>query len=300
MMNTIFDNTGFFWVRYSDYELKAADDGQRYVTPVLESKLTPYDPMANAETMIIDALNVGLLCLERKENDKTQTSVLEFVSKYGLLGFMTALPTTPDFMQYDTTYIPHNHFIKVESMPSHDYAMLFFPFERPDLRKSSGELELNITDNNELVALTMVSDKLPLSLSMNYLRDYAEPYDWLVTAFRDLAFTFYSSFMYYEEYDDIDENTRNAYRFGMSAFGGIAPSYRIILRDKPTLVWEFFSLLRSMQLMYSFMLTNDKKPIRSCKHCDKAFIACRANAAFCSAECKNQYNVQKSRDNDKQ
>jgi len=82
----------------------------------------------------------------------------------------------------------------------------------------------------------------------------------------------------------------------MAAFGGIAPSYRIILKDKPTLSWEFFSLLRSMQLMFSFMLTDDKRPLRFCKHCEKAFIAGHINATFCSPKCKNQYNVYKNRE----
>ena len=42
---------------------------------------------------------------------------------------------------------------------------------------------------------------------------------------------------------------------GVAAFGGIAPTYRIALLDKPTIVWDFHSLLIGLQMMFSFMLS---------------------------------------------
>jgi len=35
-------------------------------------------------------------------------AVLAFVKKYGLLGFMTAIPTTPNFIDYDAVYMLKN------------------------------------------------------------------------------------------------------------------------------------------------------------------------------------------------
>ena len=46
---------------------------------------------------------------------------------------------------------------------------------------------------------------------------YAERYDWLIQQFKDWAFTFCSSFLYYEKYDKIDETARELYRQGMNA-----------------------------------------------------------------------------------
>jgi len=62
-MKSIFESTGFSWVKYSEYELRTTDEGQMYATPAKNSKLAPYDPMAGTEPMIVDAVNVGLLCL---------------------------------------------------------------------------------------------------------------------------------------------------------------------------------------------------------------------------------------------
>ena len=72
--------------------------------------------------------------------------------------------------------------------------------------------------------------------------------------------------------------------------------FHIELLDKLTIYWDFHSLLLlGIQMMFSFMLMDDAKPLRLCKHCQKVFLGSRANSAFCSARCKNQYNVYKTR-----
>ena len=83
------------------------------------------------------------------------------------------------------------------------------------------------------------------------------------------------------------------------AFGGIAPTYHIELLERPTIVWDFHSLLLGVQMMFSFMLTDEKSSLKVCKHCGKAFVANRPNSVFCSGKCKNRYNVYKSRSKDK-
>ena len=298
-MKNLFQRTSSHWVRYSEYELKESKDGKRYVTPAPKAKPAVYDPLKDAEGMVVDALNVGLLCMRRAEEKKTQAAVMDFISKYGLLGLMTALPTTPQFMDYEAAYFPTNHFIKAESMPVNDYAMLFFPFDKPDFHKNKKETRWNINNDREMIALAMTFGNGPMALNMSFQREYAENYDWLLTQFRDWAFTFASSFLYYEDYDRLDETTLDLYRQGMAAFGGIAPTYHIALLDKPTIVWDFHSLLLGVQMMFSFMLTDDTRPLRCCKHCAMAFAATHPNAVFCSPRCKNQYNVYKSRGNKK-
>ncbi|MDL2234630.1 hypothetical protein LJC07_00560 [Christensenellaceae bacterium OttesenSCG-928-L17] len=293
-MNNLFQRASSHWVRYSEYEYRHGEDGVLYLTPASKAKPDVYDPLTGAENMVLDMLNVGMLCMNRAGNGKIQAAVLEFVSKYGLLGFMAALPTIPQFMDYNAAYFPKNHFIREESMPTDEYAALYFPFDKPDFHKGKDSVQWNVT-GRDMMALTMAMGDKPMALNMSFLREYAERYDWLVTQFKDWAFTFTASFLYYEDYDKIDETTRDLYRQGMAAFGGIAPTYHIALYDRPTIVWDFHSLLLGVQMMFSFMLTNEKKPLRACKHCMKVFAARHPNAAFCSPQCKNQYNVYKSR-----
>ena len=297
-MNNLFKRASSSWVRYNEYEIKKADDGKQYIKPAPKSKPSIYDPLKDVESLVVDALNVGMLLMGRKSEKTVQSAVMEFVHKYGLLGFMTALPTTPQFIEYEAVYLPKNHFIKDETMSTEDYLSLFFPFEQLDFHKHGIESSWNFDSRNtdrKMIALAMTFSNEPQAMSMSFQREYAENYDWLLTQFKDWAFTFVSSYLYYEDYDKIDETTRNLYRQGMAAFGGIAPTYHIALLDKPTIVWDFHSLLLGIQMMFSFTLTDEGNPLRACRHCNKAFIAGHPNAAFCSPKCKNQYNVYKSR-----
>ncbi|HCA30989.1 MAG TPA: hypothetical protein DEP23_16250 [Ruminococcaceae bacterium] len=294
-MNNLFQKASSCWVKYSEYEIKKAADGTKYVKPTPNAKPSIYDPLKDAETLVLDALNVGLLLMGRKGDKSVQAAVMEFVHKYGLLGFMTALPTTPQFIEYEAVYLPKNHFIKDETMSTEDYLSFFFPFEQPDFLKSGIKSQWNVNNDRDMMALAMTFSNEPQAKNMSSQREYAENYDWLLTQFKDWAFTFMASYLYYEDFDKNDEPTRNLYRQGMAAFGGIAPTYHIALYEKPTIVWDFHSLLLAIQMMLSFVLIDEKNPLRSCRHCEKAYIAGHPNAAFCSPQCKNRYNVYKSR-----
>lgn len=96
-----------------------------------------------------------------------------------------------------------------------------------------------------------------MAMNMSFGREYSGRYDWLLTQVKDWAFTFVYSYLYYKDYDKNDETIRDLYRQGMAAFGGIAPTYHIALLDKPTIVWDFHSLLLGVQMMFSFMLTGE-------------------------------------------
>ncbi len=290
-MNNLFQRTSSHWVKYSEYAYKQGGDGIMYLTPTPKAKPAVYDPLRDADTMVLDALNVGMLAMKRAGEDKLKKAVFEFVSQYGLLGFMTALPTTPQFMDYEAVYLPKNHFVREETMSAKDYVSLFFPFNKPDFQKDEYTAQWNVNDR-DMIALAMTMGNLPMAMNMSFQRDYAERYDWLIRQFKDFAFSLCASIFYYEE---PDEGDRDRHRDAMMAFVGVAPTYHIALYDKPTIVWDFHSLLLGIQMMFSFMVTDDDRPLRICRHCMKAFAATHTNSAFCNPQCKNKHNVYKSR-----
>lgn len=294
-MNNLFQKTSSHWARYDRYELKEAEDGNRYVTPARDAKPEVYDPLKEAEQMVLDALNVGLLLMRRAEEGEIQKAAMDFVSRYGLLGFMTALPTTPNFMDYEAVYLPKNNFIKDESLKTDDFISHFYPFGKPDFHKQGIESMWNITGDRTMLALAMTFSDKPMAMHMSFQREYAEPYDWLLKQFKDWAFMFWTAKFYYEDADTLDEEARGLMRQAMTAFDGIAPTYHIALLDRPTIVWDFHSLLLGVQMMFSFALTDEQKSLRVCKQCQKAFVATRPSAVFCGPQCKNRYNVYKSR-----
>ena len=298
-MRNLFERTSSHWVRYSEYEWRAAEDGTLYLTPAKNAKPEIYDPLKDAQQLVLDALNIGRLCMSKKPDSDIQKEVRAFALKYGLFGLMTALPTTPRFMEYENVYLPKNHFIKEETMRTEDYLALFFPFDKPDVIKRGVESLWNIQNDRAMMALAMTMSDKPMAVNMCFQREYAERYDWLKQQFTNWIFVFSTSMLYYEDYDKTDEDTRNLFRQSMAAFDGNAPTYHIALYDKPTIVWDFHSLLLGIQMMFSFMLTDDTKPLRLCKHCTKVFVASRPSNQFCSPECKNRYNVYKSRKKNK-
>lgn len=293
-MTNLFERASSPWVCYSAYEYKQAEDHNFYVTPASKAKPNFYNPLKDPEKLVLDALNIGVLSMNKKPPEMVREAVMEFAGQYGLLGLMTALPTTPQFMDYEAVYLPTNHFIKVESLPTEDYMSYFFPFQKLNVKKKEKSSIWNVEDR-DMIALALTMQDQPRAVSMSFQRDYAERYDWIVQQFKDLAFGLFSSFFYYNDYDSLDETTRSLYRQGMAAFGGITPTYHIELLDKPTIVWDFYSLSLCIQMMFSFMLTDANSTLKICKHCNKPFVASRPTMAFCSPKCKNQYNVYKSR-----
>lgn len=300
-MDNIFEHASSNWVKYSNYDLVQADDNTLYVMPADNAKVNIFNPLKNSEQIVIDALNVGLTCMsEKSTDDDIVSAIFGFVSEYGLLGLMTSLTTTPKFMDYDAVYLIKNRFIKEETMSTEDYLSIFFPFDMPDITKTKDGVAWNVSGDNDMMALAMTMDDRPMAVNMEFQRTYAERYDWLVKQFKDWAFTFYTSILYYEDFDELDDTTKELYRQAMSCFDGISPSYHIALLDKPTLVWDFQSLTLAIQTMFSFMLADDKNPLRICKHCNTVFKASRPSAVFCSPQCKNRYNVYKSRGRNKE
>ena len=93
---------------------------------------------------------------------------------------------------------------------------------------------------------------------------------------------------FYEHGDAFDADEKKLMAQGVAAFGGIAPTYRIALLDKPTIVWDFHSLLIGLQMMFSFMMAEDKTPLRMCDSCDAIFVAKRSNQRFCCDKCRRK------------
>ena len=81
--------------------------------------------------------------------------------------------------------------------------------------------------------------------------------------FLDWAFTFMSTYLYYEDRDILDENGLNLYRKSLACFEGNAPTYHRALREHPVIVWDFHSLMLTVKFMFSVKLTDAKNPTRA-------------------------------------
>ena len=231
MMKNLFEQSRSHWVRYDHYELKTAEDGKRYITPGKSAKPDVYNPLKEVPNIVLDALNVGMLMMGRKPEAEVEKAIMEFVTRYGLLGLMTALPTTPSFMDYEAVYPTKHHINKEQPMATAKPLPFFTPLDQRDVGKKGIPSTWKGAGARTMVARPMPIGDEPMAKNMSFQREYAEPYDWVAQQFKDWAFTLSTSILYYNDYSSIDEDARGLYRKAMAAFGGIAPSYHIELLD---------------------------------------------------------------------
>ena len=176
-------------------------------------------------------------------------------------------------------------------MPSKEFAKLFFPFDEK-LNENPNPNKAYRKDDGSLMVSLAVRNK-PKAIEMAYQRTYAEPLDWLYTQFKDWAILYYATIAHNQEKD---AREAEFYREVIAAYDGQVPSFHLEIFDKiPVMVWDFHSLMAVIHLVFGLLVTDDKQPLRSCKYCNRAFIAQHPKAEFCTHGCKNKFNVYKSR-----
>ena len=288
-MKQLFERVSSYWVRYDKYVIQTDAKGVKYITAAPDARPTIIDPLEDAQTMVLDALNAGRLFFGKKALEREQEAgILRFVHRYGLLGFITALPTTPKFMDYEKVYLPKNHFIREEALETEQFLDYFYPIKKPLLRKRGVKYTWEVEGDTDAVALELTFSSEPTAKKMSFQKEYAEPLDWIAKALKDMTFPFITSKYFYEHGDAFAADEKKLMAQGVAAFGGIAPTYRIALLDKPTIVWDFHSLLIGLQMMLSFMLAEDKTPLRMCDSCDTIFVANRKTQRYCCDKCRRK------------
>lgn len=71
-----------------------------------------YNPIKDYEKFVLTAINISTTAMNKASESELKEAIMAFVYEYGMLGFMTALPTTQDFITYEAIYLPKNHFIR--------------------------------------------------------------------------------------------------------------------------------------------------------------------------------------------
>jgi len=284
-MNSLFAHTSAWWTRYSDYQWKKTPDGQLYLLPATDAAPIPYNMLTGPKQLVLDAVIVGKICMKKASTRTERMEAIKgFVCKYGLLGIMTALPTTSKFVEYKQVYLPKNEFLRDEVMDTIPYMKHFFPINMPDFKKHGLESLWNLSDR-AVMAMAMTFQDVPQAVSMSFMRDYGERYDWLEAVFRSFAFGLTAAFLYELDKDEASPQTIQLYNAGLAGFDDNAPSYHLTLQGKPQMVWDFHSLLLCVKLLFSTMLTDDDHPLRICRKCRKAFVAENGEQVICS-ECE--------------
>lgn len=65
-MKNLFERTSSNWGRYSEYEWRAAENGTLYLTPTKTAQPSIYDPLAEYQKIVLDAINIGRMGMSKK------------------------------------------------------------------------------------------------------------------------------------------------------------------------------------------------------------------------------------------
>lgn len=275
--------------KFREYEIKTIND-IKYVVPKLsKSDVTSYslidfEDYEENDKPLIDFVNLGKLSLEDKEN--TDTLLLEYVNKYGLLGLIHDLPVNR-YYTLDTKVLlkEFNNITGIEyydcfnTMEILDYFKVFFPTANDE------EIKGLIEKSNSIICQQSMKKFITPDLNELYYKNekYYEQADMII----EYAQTLYKILKELKkedtehiDYSLIEKLESNHIRTNLG-YNGVT----IHIRSLKEYIDENFKLFA----------IQEKKYLKLCKHCGKAFTASNPKTEYDTFSCKNQENVYKSR-----
>ena len=95
-MQLTFGNVRTSWVRYDKYEYRTAPDGHDYLMPAKDAKPGFLNPLADAEKLVCDALNVGRHAMNQDGKYDMKAEICTFPPQAFLCS-----KNTPDLMRQE-------------------------------------------------------------------------------------------------------------------------------------------------------------------------------------------------------
>lgn len=289
-------NSPYSYMRYGNYEAKYKGKEQ-YLVPNVEGIINIrdlYDMFSKMDSILVDLLNMGRMCLEDDDERTKFASAYFFVKQYGLLGFMVDIPINTDFMLMDEVTLKEDNFVSKNCvMKTKDYFELFFPFATND------EMSYTVTNGKVVIESTFYLQEMlqqsSLSNQLIYSNFYCEKVDWII----EYAKKMYSIFKKVFDKQNNDVQGFNIEEDVIKYYFSGVPYIINMYGKTPEISWQPNSLKQAIDLSFGFMLCSEKNPLKICKHCGKVFYAKNPKAEYCSPQCRNQANVYKSREKNK-
>lgn len=275
--------------KFEEYEIKVINN-VKYVVPKFDSNsyvnysLISFDDYKENDKPLIDFINLGKLSLENKE--ETDSLLLDFVNQYGLLGFIHDLPVNRYYTLDKKVLLKEfnnisgkEYYDAFNTMEIVNYFKVFFP------TATDKEIEKLIKKSNKLICMRSMEKFITPELNELYYKNekYYEQVDMIV----NYAQTLYNILRELKkekgeniQHSLIEKLESNHIRTNLE-YNGIT----IHIRSLKEYIDEDFKLFA----------IEEKKYLKLCKHCGKAFTAPNPKTEYDTFSCKNQENVYKSR-----
>lgn len=267
--------------KYLEYEIKEIDSKKYIVAKT--SKCQNYDFFESCNDITLDLLNLGKETLE--SNGNIENNVLEYVNKYGLIGFINDFPINRYYILDDNIAIRENSYINnldvISNIELEKYLKEFFPFSKKEEIKNKIKIcRENIFSNSKEKYITN-----ELNFNLIYSKEYTESIDMIVE---------YAKYNY-QLLQNILSSDNNKFDF-INKFEVNNIIFNLGLEDNRTNIKTKISYLKQgIDYTLLNLLASEISPLKTCKFCGKAFIANNPKAEYDSMNCKNKANVYKSR-----
>lgn len=280
--------------KFEEYEIKIIND-IKYVVPKINKgnktsySLINFEDYEENDKPLIDFINLGKLSLEDKEN--TDSLLLEYINQYGLLGLIHNLPVNRYYtldkkvlLKEFNNVTGKEYYDCFNTIDIVDYFKIFFP------TASIEEIKEIIEKSSNLICQRSMEKFITPELNDLYYKNekYYEQVDMII----NYAQTLYNILKElkkenneYIDYSLIEKLESNHVRTNLK-YDGIT----IHVRSLKEYIDEDFKLFA----------IQEKKYLKLCKHCGKAFTAPNPKTEYDTFSCKNQENVYKSRARNKE
>lgn len=271
--------------KFNEYELKEINN-IKYVVPNISAgySLINFGDYEENDKPLIDFINLGKLSLENKE--ATDKLLIDYIKEYGLLGLIHNLPVNRYYTLDKKVLLKEfnnvsgiEYYDSFNTMDIINYFKIFFP------TASKEEIKEIIEKSNKLICQRSMEKFITPELNKLYYKNekYYEQADQIVS----YAQTLYNILKELKKDDNeyinhslIEKLESNHIRTNLK-YDGV----EIHIKSLKEYIDENFKL-------YAIL---EKKYLKLCKHCGKAFTAPNPKTEYDTFSCKNQENVYKSR-----
>lgn len=263
--------------RYSEYILKEIEE-RKYIFPADNAQITESTIGEKVLNILVELLSVGK-SVYYKEKD-VEKSVMEFVGKYGLLGFINYFPVNELFFLNNEIILKEDKMID-EYIIKPDivsYIRIFMP----------NLLNQDIIDKIEVakdyIRENRISENAKTLINMNfaYSHDYGEPMEMII----NYAGQLYENLLKMQNEDE-NKLTTNKLSILFENIKG---------KD---LILKYETLKEVIDTVFTSEVMAEVRKLKICRYCNKPFIAVNPKTEYDTPACKNKANVYKFRSKEK-
>lgn len=259
--------------KYSEYVIKEIEE-RKYIFPADNAQIQENNISENVSDILVELLCVGKSVYFNETN--AEELVMEFVSKYGLFGFINYFPVNELYFLDNEIVLKKDKMIDEYIVKSNivSYIRIFMP------NLLNQDIVDKITTAKETIKANRITEnsKMLINMSFTYSHDYGEPLEMITKYTKQL----------YEDLMTIQNEVQN--ELNSKELATLFEN-----RNGKDLVLKYETLKNVIDAVFVSEVMAEVRKLKICRYCNKPFLAVNPKAEYDTPACKNKANVYKFR-----